>query len=74
MAVITTSLGSRLQLKVQTGVDGDGNPVLKTRTYNRLKSGASDEDVYQFATIIAGLQKHALYEVNRVNEVRLEEE
>ena len=60
MAVVTTSLGSRLQLIVQTGVDGEGNPVLKTRSYNRLKSSATDENVYDFAAIIAGLQKHPL--------------
>ncbi|NLT94097.1 MAG: DUF1659 domain-containing protein [Clostridia bacterium] len=74
MAVIATSLGSRLQLIVQTGVDGEGKPVLKTRTYNRLKPGATDETVYQFAAVLAGLQKHPLYEVNRVNEVKLEQE
>lgn len=74
MAIISTALGSRLQVVVQTDVDGQGNPVLKTRSYNGVKSGASDDNVYQFAAIIAGLQKHPLHEVNRVNEVGLEQE
>jgi len=73
MAIISAAIGSRLQVVVQTGADGEGNPILKTRTYNRVKSGASDDSVYQFAATIAGLQKHALYEVNRVNEVSLEQ-
>ncbi|KJS21378.1 MAG: hypothetical protein VR72_10750 [Clostridiaceae bacterium BRH_c20a] len=73
MAIISTALGSRLQVILQTGVDGQGNPVLKTRSYNRVKASASDENVYQFSVTIAGLQLHPLYEVNRVNEVSLEQ-
>jgi len=72
MAIISTALGSRLQVVVQTGTDGQGNPVLKTRSYNRVKASAVDDNVYQFAVTIAGLQQHQLYEVNRVNEVSLE--
>ena len=73
MAIISTALGSRLQVILQTGVDGQGNPVLKTRSYNRVKASASDENVYQFSVTIASLQQHPLYEVNRVNEVSLEQ-
>jgi len=73
MAVITTALDSRLRILVQTGVDAEGKPQLKTRSYNRIKTDAVDSSVYQLATTLAGLQKHSLYGVNRVNEVGLEE-
>jgi hypothetical protein len=73
MAVISTALGSRLSLVVQTGTDAQGNPELKTRTYNRVKASSTDDAVYQMATILAGLQKHPLYGVSRVNEVSLEQ-
>lgn len=73
MAIVTTALGSRVQLVVQTGEDEKGNPILKTRSYNRIKVDAADENVYGFAATIAGLQKHSLYGVSRINEVGLEE-
>ncbi|MFZ7103565.1 MAG: DUF1659 domain-containing protein [Peptococcaceae bacterium] len=73
MAIVSTTAGSRVQVIVQTGTDAQGEPVLKSRSYNRIKSDAADEVVYQFAAIIAGLQKHTFYGVNRVNEVALEE-
>lgn len=73
MAITSTALGSKLQVVVQTGTDGLGKPILKTRSYNRVKASATDENAYQFAATIAGLQKHPLHEVNRVNEVNLEE-
>ncbi|MGI6226793.1 MAG: DUF1659 domain-containing protein [Peptococcales bacterium] len=73
MAIITTALGSRVQVIVKTGEDEKGNPILKTRTYNRVKADASDDNIYEFATTIASLQKHPLDMVDRVNEVRLTE-
>ncbi|MFZ5942910.1 MAG: DUF1659 domain-containing protein [Bacillota bacterium] len=73
MPVITTALGSRLQVVVQTGTDSEGNPLLENRSYNRIKSGATNDSVYQFAAEIAGLQQHPLFAVNRTNEVGLEQ-
>ncbi|NLW23673.1 MAG: DUF1659 domain-containing protein [Clostridia bacterium] len=64
---------SRLRLTYKIGEEMDGTPILRTRTYNRLKPEASDSIVYQFAIIIADLQKFSLYGVSRVNEVKLEE-
>ena len=73
MAVISSPLDSRLRLVVQVGTDAQGNPRLATRTYNRIKAEATNEGVYQVASVLVGLQKYPLYSVNRVNEVELEE-
>jgi len=73
MAVLATAVESRLRLVLQIGVDSEGKPQFKTRTYNRIKPAATDENVYQLATTLVGLQKHTLSEVNRVNEVGLEQ-
>lgn len=73
MAVVSTALESKVQLAVQTGVDSQGEPILKNRSYSRIKADAPDENVYQFANLIAGLQKHPLYGVERINQIKLEE-
>ncbi len=73
MPVTAMPEDSRLRLTYKIGEEMDGTPVLRSRTYNRLKPEASDNAIYQFATIIAGLQKFSLYGVSRVNEVKLEE-
>ena len=45
MAIITSPTDSRLRLMVQTGTDPQGNPVVATRNYSRIKAEATDESV-----------------------------
>jgi len=73
MAVVSTVTDSRLQLKLQTGQDADGNPIIKTKTYSRVKPAALDEDVYAIAKAIAALQTNPLVAVKRVDEEELTE-
>ncbi|HOA34878.1 MAG TPA: DUF1659 domain-containing protein [Bacillota bacterium] len=73
MAVTAIPLGSRLQLRLRTGLTQDGKPILRTRSYANLKSAASDEDLYQTGLELASMQVHALEIIRRVDEVELEE-
>jgi len=68
MAVIKQPEGSTLRLMVQTGVDDRGEPVIRTRSYSRLKPLAADQDVYDVAQAMGGLQRHPLTAVARVDE------
>ncbi|HHX94379.1 MAG TPA: DUF1659 domain-containing protein [Clostridia bacterium] len=68
MALEVTPLSSRLSLRVQTGTDDEGNPVMRTRSYSGIKPSAADQDVYDVAQVIAGLQQHPVEEITRVNE------
>lgn len=73
MPVVSTIVDSRLQLRLQTGEDTQGNPIVRTKTYSRVKPAALDEDVYAVAKALAGLQINPLVEVKRVNEKDLSE-
>lgn len=73
MAVEVTPLSSRLSLRMHTGTDGEGNPVFRTRSYSGVKPSAADQDVYDVALAIAGLQQHSVEEISRVNENGLAE-
>jgi hypothetical protein len=67
MAVLSTPLTSSMVLQVQTGVDGEGNPVYKNRTYNRVKTSADDQNIFDVALALADLQKNTLSAVSRID-------
>lgn len=74
MAVIANPLGSRLQLRLIVGQDGQGNPIYRTRSYSNVKPDASDEDVLAVGNALAGLQQHEVEELRRTNDFVLIEE
>ncbi|HKM38794.1 MAG TPA: DUF1659 domain-containing protein [bacterium] len=68
MAVERTPQTSRLQLQLQTGVDPDTHePILSNRYFNNVKPAAADENVYEAAQVLVGLQKYELQEVRRID-------
>ncbi len=73
MALETTPLSSRFAVKVQTGTDEKGNPVMRTRSFSGVKPSAGDQEVYDVAQVIAGLQQYPVEEITRVNENSLSE-
>ena len=73
MAIQRTTEGSRLQLQFQTGVTGDGKPIVKSRSFSNLKVDAVDENVHAAAEIVAGLQEHTLLVIRRIDTSALDE-
>ena len=74
MAVTAIPLTARLQLRLNTGLDENFNPVYRTRSHSNVKTSADNEDLFELAGEIAGLQEHTLDAVRRVDEYELEEE
>ncbi|MEW8959503.1 MAG: DUF1659 domain-containing protein [Moorella sp. (in: firmicutes)] len=68
MPVVSTPLASTLRFQVQVGTDANGQPVYRTRSYSRVKPGAADQDVFDVAQTLGGLQVHPVIAVSRVNE------
>lgn len=60
MPVFATPVDSDLVLVVQTGVDGSGNPVYRAQRYSNLKPSATNQDAYDVAVAVAGLQTYPL--------------
>lgn len=65
MAVVKMPQSGKMILKVQTGVNASGNPVLRLRTFTNIKSSAADAEVFAVAQGLAGLQKHTLVDTVR---------
>lgn len=66
MAVISTPIDSTLQVILQTGVDEDDKPILRTRSFNRVKTDVEDENVMNVAKQLIGLQVHPVNTIKRV--------
>jgi len=73
MAVNKVSGGTVLNLEVQTGVDAQGNPVYRNRNYKSIDPSAADQDLYDVAQAIAGLQSYTLSKISRVDNAQLVE-
>jgi hypothetical protein len=72
MAVNVIPVSARLQLRLNTGLDENFNPVYRTRSFSNVKPAAGNEDLFELAQAIGGLQTHNLEAVRRLDEVELE--
>ena len=64
-------MGSRLRIRYEVGLDDEGNPRYSTRTYSGVKPTADDQDTYDVAVALSGLQVYPVVFITRVNEVEL---
>jgi len=72
--VITVPRDSALQLRLVTGTDPvTGAPIVQGKTFNKIKSSAIDQDVYDAATALVGLQKYPTDEIRLGKESQLTE-
>lgn len=74
MAVLVTPLTSKMKLQFQTGVDGEGNPVYRNKTINKVKTDALDQDIFDTANAMAELCADVLNAVTRIDDSDLAEE
>jgi hypothetical protein len=67
--VVTVPRDSSLQFRLVVGTNPTtGAPIINSKTFTKVKSAASDQDVYDTAIALTGLQKYT------VDEIRLEKE
>jgi len=67
--VIAVPRDSSLQFRLVVGSNPEtGAPIINSKSFAKIKSTALDQDVYDTATELVGLQKYT------VDEIRLEKE
>lgn len=74
MAVVSMPQASRLQIKVQTGLNASGAPVYRVRSLQNLKPAAADDAVYAVAQGLGSLQQHGVIAVSRQDGANLVEQ
>jgi len=72
--VITVPRDSSLQFRLVVGTNPDtGAPIINSKSFARIKSAALDQDIYDVATAIVGLQKYTVDEIRLGKESQLTE-
>lgn len=74
MSVTVIPLNARLQLRLNTGLDENMNPVFRTRSYSNVKPATSNDDLHELGQELGSLQVHTIDAVRRVDEVELQQQ
>jgi hypothetical protein len=56
---------TKVRLFFEAGMDEEGNMVLKSKTFNNVKTGATADQIYQVAQAISALSSQTLNRVER---------
>lgn len=65
MAAKATKLQTTLLLKYKDGVDAKGKDVIKTQRFSKVKTSASDQDIYDVSVELVKLIGKPLNEIVR---------
>ena len=72
--VITVPRDSSLQFRLVVGVNPvSGAPIINSKSFGNIKSTALDQDVYDTATALVGMQKYTVDEIRFGQESQLTE-
>lgn len=72
MPVVVIPYDSVLQLRLVIGTDPEsGNPIIRTKSFNRVKDTATNQDVFDVANQLVSLQKYSLEEIRLNKAVQL---
>lgn len=74
MAVISNQANSKLKVVYLAGVDDNNKNIMKNKTFANVKSATQNENLYNFAVAISGLQDYELSNIVRFDEYQLLEE
>lgn len=72
MAVTATSLTSDLILVMDNGIGASGQALSLNRTYRNVKPEATDQNIYDVAQALIGLQSKTNNSIQRRNTVEIE--
>ncbi|MDD3612907.1 MAG: DUF1659 domain-containing protein [Caldicoprobacterales bacterium] len=73
MALSINPISCRLQLQLDYGVDEAGRAISRSKSYSNVKPDASNQDIFDTAMAIAGLQSYPVTAVRRIDQSELVE-
>lgn len=56
-----------IRLFFETGLDGNGEPIIKSKSFNNVRKEATVEQIYQASQAIASLSAYPLISLERNN-------
>lgn len=64
-------IGAKLKLVFQTGLDDEGKPVLRSKTFNNISKDADAGQLFLAATAISVLSNDTLNTVERIDNTEI---
>ncbi|WLD94886.1 DUF1659 domain-containing protein [Alkalihalobacillus sp. AL-G] len=58
---------TRLSVTFDAGVDLEGKPVYKRKSFNNVKSSATHDHLYNMVQALAPLQQYPVFQIERTN-------
>jgi hypothetical protein len=71
VAVILEPGYTRCQVRLQNGVNAEGEPVYVSRTFTRIRPNATHEDIYEVIQAVLGLQTMPVITLRRLDDGEL---
>jgi hypothetical protein len=71
LAVILEPGYTRCQVRLQNGVNAEGEPVYVSRTFTRIRPNATHEDIYEVIQAVLGLQTLPVITLRRLDDGEL---
>lgn len=65
MAVNSDKVSSQFQLVFQEGLDGEGNAILRTKSFNNVKVESTADQLHSVAAALEPLQQYTIYAMER---------
>lgn len=56
-----------IRLFFETGLDGNGEPIIKSKSFNNVRKEATVEQIYQASQAVASLSAYPLISLERNN-------
>ena len=64
MPVVVVPYESVLQLRLVTGIDPETSaPIIRTKSFNKVKDSAAEQDIFDVANQLVSLQNYSLDEI-----------
>lgn len=67
MAVTKSPIISTIRLSLIIGLNPQGGPILRQTSLNNVKTSAADQDLFDVASALVGLQEYQLDSIKRVD-------
>lgn len=64
---------TNIRLIYEAGIDQEGNPVFKRKSYNNVKTTSTADEIFQAAQAIASLCQLPLYKIERDDKSEINE-
>lgn len=74
MAITSVIKDTKLKLQLDGGLNEKGNPIVKSKTFSKVKTDAANDNLFSVAESLAGLQDMPLIGIKRVDETDLQQE